>query len=101
MPRLVAVSRERHGQKKWLRFKGYAFAAANAVAPIVGAELARAPAILMPSAFLQHSGRYMLVSVLSATPGRNMFVGSDGRWLGPYVPACFRLYPFCMVAGQG
>jgi hypothetical protein len=23
-----------------------------------------------------------------------MFVGPDGRWLGPYIPAVFRLYPF-------
>jgi len=33
MPRFAVVSRERHGRAKWLRFNGYAFAAADALAP--------------------------------------------------------------------
>jgi hypothetical protein len=41
-----------------VRFNGYAFAAADALAPIVGVELLRA-ALSMPCAFLQHSGRCM------------------------------------------
>ena len=93
MPQFAAVSRERHANKKWLRFTNYAFAAGEVIAPIVGAELARA-ALAMPCAFLQQSGRYTLVAVLSLIGGRNMFVGPDGRWLGPYIPAVFRLYPF-------
>jgi hypothetical protein len=93
MPQFAAVSRERHANKKWLRYSNYAFAAGDVIAPIVGAELARA-ALAMPCAFLQQSGRYTLVAVLSLIAGRNMFVGPDARWLGPYVPAVFRLYPF-------
>ena len=93
MPQFAAVSRERHANKKWLRYSNHAFAAGEIIAPIVGAELARA-ALAMPCAFLQQSGRYTLVAVLSIIAGRNMFVGPDGRWLGPYVPAVFRLYPF-------
>jgi hypothetical protein len=93
MPQFAAISRERHANKKWLRFSNYAFAAGEIIAPIVGAELARA-ALAMPCAFLQQSGRYTLVAVLSLIAGRNVFVAPDGRWLGPYVPAVFRLYPF-------
>ena len=93
MPQFAAVSRERHANKKWLRYSNYTFAAAEIIAPIVGAELARA-ALALPCALLQQSGRYTLVAVLSLIAGRNMFVGPDGRWLGPYVPAVFRLYPF-------
>jgi hypothetical protein len=100
MPRFAVVSRERHEQKKWLRFNGYGFAAADAQAPIVVAELARA-ALSMPCAFLEQSGRYTLVAVLSVIPGRNMFVGPGGRWLGPYVPAWFRTHPFRMFPQQG
>ncbi len=100
MPRFAAVSRERHGQKKWLRVQGYAFAATDAMATIVGAELAQA-ALSMPCAFLEQSGRYMLVAVLSPVPGRNMFVDRGGRWIGPYVPAWFRTYPFRMLSQQG
>jgi hypothetical protein len=30
-----------------------------------------------------------------------MFVGPDGRWLGSYIPACFRSYPFNLLPKQG
>jgi hypothetical protein len=101
MPRFAVVSRERHGRKKWLRFNGYGFAATSALAPIAAIELARAATVSMPCAFLQDGGRYTLVAVLSLVPGRNMFVAPGGRWLGGYVPAFWRLYPFRMLAPDG
>jgi hypothetical protein len=100
MPRFAVVSREHHGGKKWLRFKGYAFAAAEALVPIVGAELARA-ALSMPLALSEQSEGYTLVALLSPIPGRNMFVGPDGRWLLGYVPAWYRSYPFRLLPQQG
>ena len=83
MRRFAAVSGERHDQKKWLRFNGYAFAAADTLAPSVAAELANVVPS-MPRGFLEQSGRYTLVAVLSLTLGRKMFVGADGR----SVPRC-------------
>lgn len=100
MPQYVAVSRERHGAKKWRRPTSYAFARADDVAPIVGAELARA-ALGMPCAFVEQERRYKLVALLSLVPGRNMFVGSDGRWLGAYIPAGLRFYPFRLLPQEG
>jgi hypothetical protein len=100
MVQFVAVSQERHASKKWQRHVNYRFAAAEALAPIIGAELARA-ALCMPLAFVEEAGRYHLVAILSLAPGRNMFVGPDGRWLGAYVPAWFRAYPFRLLAQQG
>ena len=67
--------------------------------PIVGAEIARA-ALALPLAFLQEAEHFVLVAVLSLTPGRNMLVGPDGRWLGAYVPACVRSYPFRLLPTQ-
>jgi hypothetical protein len=98
-PQFTAVTRERHAGKKWQRSGGYGFAATNALAPIVGAELARA-VLALPLAFLQEAGRFVLVAVLSLTPGRNMLVGPDGRWLGRYIPASFRSYPFRLFPTQ-
>jgi SapC len=98
-PQFTAVTRERYAGKKWQRSSGYGFAATNALAPVVGAELARA-ALSLPLAFLQEAGRFVLVAVLSLAPGRNMLVGPDGRWLGRYIPACFRSYPFRLVRTQ-
>lgn len=100
MPRFAVVSRERHGRKRWRRFSGYGFAATDVLVPVVGAELARA-ALSMPLAFSEQAGRYTLVALLSLVPGRNMFVGPGGQWLGSYVPAWFRLYPFRMLPQQG
>jgi len=100
MPQYAAVSRERHANKKWLRYTNFAFAAGEVIAPIVGTELGRA-VLAMPCAFVQQSGRYVLVAVLSLVAGRNVFVGPDGRWLGRYVPAAFRLYPFRVLPTEG
>ena len=100
MVQLVAVTQECHGSKKWLRHTGYRFAAAEALVPVVGAELAKA-ALSMPLAFSEQAGHYTLVAVVSLVPGRNMFVGPDGRWYGNYIPACLRSYPFNLLPQQG
>ena len=100
MPQFCVVSRELHAGKKWRRFDGYSFAPKEALAPIVVAELASAT-LCLPLGFSEQAGRYALVAVLSPTPGRNMFVGPDGRWLAPYIPACFRGYPFRLLPKQG
>jgi hypothetical protein len=100
MVQFVAVSQERHASKKWQRHANYGFAATEALAPIVGAELSKA-ALSMPLAFSEQAGHYTLVAVLSLVPGRNMFVGPDGRWFGNYIPACLRSYPFILLAQQG
>jgi hypothetical protein len=94
------VTREHHAGKKWQRFTGYGFASTTALAPVVGVELARA-ALAMPLAFFQEAGRYVLVAMLSLTPNRNMLVAPDGRWLGGYIPACLRSYPFALLPQQG
>ena len=100
MVQLVAVNKDRHGTKKWRRPVNYPFTAAEASVPVAGAELARA-ALSMPIAFAEQAGRYTLVAVLSLVPARNMFVGPGGRWLGNYVPAWFRVYPFCFLPQKG
>lgn len=98
-PQLIAVTRERYAGKKWRRVSGYGFAATKALVPIVGAEIGRA-APALPLAFVQEAGRFVLVAVLSVMPGRNILVGADGRWLGGYIPACLRGYPFSLAPSQ-
>jgi hypothetical protein len=97
MTRFVAISRERHGEKKWRRPQGYGFAASQAVAPVSGMELGAA-GLSLPLAFIEEAGRYVLVAVLSLAPGRNMFVAPDGQWLGGHIPALFRAHPFRLAA---
>ncbi len=102
MPSLAVISRERHGSRAWRRYDSYAFAARDAVVPLVGAEIARAvPAF--PIAFVAQGGGFVPVAVLSLVPGQNQFVGPDGQWLGGYVPSVLRGHPFRLVqpAGDG
>ena len=55
----------------------------------------------MPLAFVQEADRFVLVALLSLKPGRNMFLAPDGRWLGGYIPAALRAYPFRLLPKQG
>jgi hypothetical protein len=100
MPEFTAVSRERHAGKAWRHYTSYAFAAGDAVLPLAASELVQA-VMGMPVAFVQQDGRYVLMAVLSLTPGRNLFVAPDGRWLGEYVPMGLRGYPFRLLRPEG
>src|SRR5438128_131898 len=100
MSQLALVSRERHAGKRWRRFTHFGFAATQAVAPLVGAEAAKA-ALSMPTGFLNVSGRFVPAALLSPIAGRNLFVGPDGRWMGRYVPAALRSWPFVLVRQEG
>jgi len=100
MPQFTAVSRDHHAGKAWRRHTSHAFAAGDAVLPLVASELAQA-VMAMPVAFVKQDGRYVLMAVLSLVPGRNLFVAPDGRWLGDYVPAALRGQPFRLLRPEG
>src|SRR5919112_5480426 len=100
MPEFTVVSRERHAGKAWRPYTSYAFAAGDAVLPLVASELGQA-VMGMPVAFVRQDGRYVLMAVLSLTPERNLFVAPDGRWLGEYVPMVLRGYPFRVLRPEG
>ena len=89
----------RHGGKGWRQAEGYAFAATQSVVPLVGAEFASG-SVAMPIAFVQRKGRYVPVAVTSPFQGRNLFVAPSGHWLGNYVPAALRNYPFLLGRGR-
>jgi len=98
-PQLTVISKENFSGKTWRRHAGYAFAARETLIPLVVAELAQAvPA--MPLGFVQSGEGFQLVAVTALQPGANLFVAPDGRWLGAYVPAALRGYPFRLVKAQ-
>jgi hypothetical protein len=96
MPSYAPVTRDRHADKGYLRSVGYGVAAMEAVVPLVAAEISQA-AVAMPIAFLGQESRFRLVALLSLQPGQNLYVGPDGRWLGTYIPAALRGYPFALI----
>lgn len=97
---LVAVTRERHSEKRWRAPGRYGFAATQALIPLVGREFSAA-AVAMPIALVEQAGRYVPVAVLSPVQGRNLFVTSTRRWLGLYQPAALRSYPFRLAVLKG
>lgn len=96
MAQLTVISREHHANKRWKRYTSYAFAGNDAVAPLVAQELPRA-CLALPIGFVQTEGGFQLVAVQGLRAGKNLFVAPDGRWLGPYVPAAYRSYPFVLA----
>lgn len=55
----------------------------------------------MPIGFVEMSGQFVPVAVLSLTSGQNLFVAPNGLWLGGYVPMLFRAYPFRLLRKEG
>lgn len=112
MSKLQAVTPQKHGALRWKRVASYAFAAQDAVAPVVAHEVSRAM-MSMPLAFVKRAKDFMLMAVQGLAKGSNLFVAPDGRWLGGYIPSAYRGYPFqlantpegqqvlCVIEGSG
>ncbi len=99
MPQLAAITLQHFANKAWKRQSGYAHAAQANILLIVMAELAKlVPAV--PLGFVQTEDKFQLVAVTALQPGTNLFIAPDGRWLGGYVPAALRGYPFRLVKPQ-
>jgi hypothetical protein len=100
MAQLTVISREQHAGKRWKRYTSYSFAAGDAVAPLVAQELPRA-CLSLPIGFVKAANDvYQVVAVQGLQPGTNLWVAPDGRWLGGYVPAAYRGYPFVLANAE-
>jgi len=93
---IVPISLSGFGNKRFKRYDSYAFAAKDAIVPLAVRELPRA-AMVMPIAFVQADEGFVPVAVQGLSPGKNLFVALDGRWVGRYVPAAYRGYPFLLA----
>lgn len=96
---VVPVSPQRHAGQGWRRWRAYGFAAGTALVPLVGAEFPKA-VHAFPIAFKKKEDGFAPVAVLGLEPGRNLFVAADGRWLGSYIPARLRGYPFVQARAE-
>ncbi|MEA1053628.1 SapC family protein [Lamprobacter modestohalophilus] len=96
MANLQPITLSRHRDQRWARYTDYRFAAADTLAPLVVQELPKA-LMSLPIGFIEQPDGYGLVAVQSLQPGQNLFVSVDGRWLGGYVPALYRGYPFALA----
>lgn len=96
MSQWIALSRTQHAEHFYLHRQGYTFAVNHAVAPVLLAELPK----LLPHyalGFIKQEAGYQAVALLSLDGQTNLYLHSDGRWLGNYVPASLRGYPFALA----
>lgn len=87
-----------HRQLKVHESNDYAYARAEIFAPITFnemADIAREYPIVFPQ-----NGSNLPAALLGLEPGENAYVAEDGRWLGTYVPAQIRSYPFAFTRPQ-
>ncbi len=96
MPNYIPISSTSLAGKRWLRFTNVIHAAADAVAPLVFKELPKAM-LVFPIAFSFHSDQYIPVAMQGLVPDQNFFINKQGKWIGDYVPAHYRSYPFSLV----
>lgn len=88
------LSPSQHHLMGWKPFTHYRFIANNTLAPICVSELLAINGA-MPLAFTKTpQGNFQLVAVQGLENQQNLYVGNDGKWLGRYVPAVHRGYPF-------
>lgn len=90
-----AISKETHRYKRLLPISSYAFARAQALVPLVGAEMAQG-VHNFPIVFAPLGESFSLMALLSLQPESNLYIAPDGRWLATYVPAILRQYPFAV-----
>jgi hypothetical protein len=99
MSNLQLITRERHGTQRWLRYTNYRFAAHDTLAVLVLQELPKAM-LHLPIGFLAAKEGFVPVAIQGLKPGKNLLLAQNGQWLGPYVPAIYRSYPFRLVQTQ-
>lgn len=94
----AALTMQRHALAAFDERQRTVHAAQLALIPITAQELPYVSAT-MATAFSKSGdgSEATLVAVASLTPGKNLYVHPNGRWLGGYVPANVRAHPFALV----
>ena len=93
--KIEALKSDVHQHLRFSPSHSFAFAAAATSAPLAASEFfpaARHYAIVFP---LEETAP---VALFALHQGVNLYVGSDGTWKAPYVPAHIRRYPFILAS---
>lgn len=99
MARYIPIQRKLHQNSGWKAGQDLSFATEMALVPLLTEELNNTMPY-MAIAFSENSqtqSGFELVGIQSLQPGRNLLIHPDGRWMGVYMPAFYRRYPFAMV----
>lgn len=96
--KVVPITLEQH--QGWSVAQGdYTFAQETNAAPLMCAEFLSA-AIELPIVFGKTEAGYTPVVILGIEQGKALTVDASGKWVGNYVPAFVRRYPFVFAEGK-
>ncbi len=79
--------------------KSLAFSQGLTAVPLVVAEFERA-GVEFPIVFAGEGDALFPVAILGLRGQENLFLGADGAWLGDYIPAFLRRYPFVFARAE-
>lgn len=94
-----ALNKKTHAGQRLKGNNSYSFASSEALAPLVQQEMAKA-CTQLPIAFVQIGESYAPMAIQGFEPGKNLRVAPNGKWLGNYIPAIYRTYPFALLPDQ-
>ncbi|HEV7268078.1 MAG TPA: SapC family protein [Falsiroseomonas sp.] len=90
---VVPVNFQRHKDWSVKTGESYAFAAEVNSVPVTAVEFAPAAAEY-PVVFAGNEDAVFPAVILGARTNENLYVDAEGKWLGRYIPAFVRRYPF-------
>jgi hypothetical protein len=96
---LQAVTKTDFAQKTWRRSGDYLFTANDSVCPLKAQELPQAM-MCMPIGFTLTDGVYELMAIQGLQSNTNFYLDASGQWLGKYIPASYRSYPFLLANNE-
>lgn len=97
MSSYVPLSKTQHAQAG-LVAAGYEFALEQAVVPVLAEEMPHVlPTMAVGFVKNENNGDFELVALQSLQAGVNVYVHTNGRWIGGYRPAWYRAHPFRVV----
>lgn len=104
MARYVSISKDEHLQAGFIKTADMHYAKSDMTVPLLIEEVPIA-ITSMPIIFTRKAGtdmpQYQLCALMSLSPGNNLFVTGNGGWLGGYMPAEYRAYPFKALPRPG
>ncbi|MEI4263463.1 SapC family protein [Roseovarius sp. D0-M9] len=98
MTQWTALSKTDHAQSLYWPRDGYQFAKNEQAVPVFLAEIGKfLPHFML--GFVKDNDHYQPVAITGLGQG-NLYLHPEGSWLGSYIPAALRSYPFQLVDNQ-
>ena len=97
--RATPISSERHRDWSLVAGEDYSYARAVNSVPLLAAEFI-ATAVMDTIVFAGSETDVVPTVILGMRDGENASVGPDGRWVGGYIPAFLRRYPFVFARSE-